>query len=71
MYYVRMRSGAIEEPWAVGLVFESGTRYQICEFTIGVPDRHCGALFLDEDGVSRATCVAEDEQVQKEGFKWH
>jgi hypothetical protein len=53
------------------LVFESGTRYQICEFTIGVPDRHCGALFLDEDGVSRATCVAEDEQVQKEGFKWH
>ena len=71
MYYVQMRSGAIEEPWAVVLVFESGTHYQICEFTFGVPDGHCRALFLDEDGVSRATCVAEDEQVQKEGFKWH
>jgi hypothetical protein len=32
-----------------------------------VPDGHCGTLFLDEDGDSRATwvCVAEEEKVQK------
>jgi hypothetical protein len=62
-----MGSGAIEEPWAVVLVLESRTHCQICEFTIGVPDGHCGTLFLDEDGDSRATwvCVAEEEKVQK------
>ena len=52
-------SGTIEEPRTVGLVFESRADDQICEFSLGVPNRNCRTLCRGEDGVSRAPCVAE------------